>query len=256
MLRSFLGHLGLCESPLAAKRCSNERRRSIVGLEQDRQSLTDARSLRSAPYASPATPHPHPAPRLHPTRTTLPTGYMFGKGIYFADIASKSAQYCYATAAANTGILLLCEVALGNPHELRKATALTAAGRGRHSVKGCGKHIPDPKEAIEVEGGLRVPTGAAQDEHFHAAAPFCCAGTAKGTVRRSRKCSPSAHPSSRGVSLYRRCSSSPRRLWCPLTPPVLVLPTLPQARPLWTTAPWARALSCSTMSSSCMSRGR
>ncbi len=26
-----------------------------------------------------------------------PTGYMFGKGVYFADMASKSANYCWAT---------------------------------------------------------------------------------------------------------------------------------------------------------------
>ena len=42
------------------------------------------------------------------------TGYMFGKGIYFADLASKSAQYCFASSENPTGILLLCEVALGN----------------------------------------------------------------------------------------------------------------------------------------------
>ena len=39
------------------------------------------------------------------------TGYMFGKGVYFADMFSKSANYCYATHAAKTGVLLLCEVA-------------------------------------------------------------------------------------------------------------------------------------------------
>lgn len=41
------------------------------------------------------------------------TGYMFGKGIYFADMVSKSANYCAATPSANTGLLLLSEVALG-----------------------------------------------------------------------------------------------------------------------------------------------
>lgn len=39
------------------------------------------------------------------------TGYMFGKGIYFADMVSKSANYCHAT---GSGLLLLCEVALGD----------------------------------------------------------------------------------------------------------------------------------------------
>lgn len=38
------------------------------------------------------------------------TGYMFGKGVYFADMFSKSANYCYANSGANDGVLLLCEV--------------------------------------------------------------------------------------------------------------------------------------------------
>lgn len=42
------------------------------------------------------------------------TGYMFGKGIYFADMVSKSANYCCANVTAPTGLLLLCDVALGN----------------------------------------------------------------------------------------------------------------------------------------------
>ncbi len=46
-----------------------------------------------------------------------PTGYMFGRGIYFADMASKSANYCWATPSKNTGLLLMCEVALGGLRE-------------------------------------------------------------------------------------------------------------------------------------------
>ena len=42
------------------------------------------------------------------------TGYMFGKGIYFADMVSKSANYCFATPDNSRGLLLLGEVALGN----------------------------------------------------------------------------------------------------------------------------------------------
>ena len=42
------------------------------------------------------------------------TGYMFGKGIYFADMVTKSANYCCTSRSNNTGLLLLCEVALGN----------------------------------------------------------------------------------------------------------------------------------------------
>lgn len=42
------------------------------------------------------------------------TGYMFGKGVYFADMVSKSANYCCTNVKSPTGLLLLCEVALGN----------------------------------------------------------------------------------------------------------------------------------------------
>ncbi|XP_048504416.1 poly [ADP-ribose] polymerase 2-A isoform X2 [Beta vulgaris subsp. vulgaris] len=49
------------------------------------------------------------------------TGYMFGKGVYFADMFSKSANYCFASSTAPTGVLLLCEVALGKMEELLDA---------------------------------------------------------------------------------------------------------------------------------------
>jgi len=45
------------------------------------------------------------------------TGYMFGKGIYFADMVSKSANYCFTNPSANTGLMMLCEVALGDMWE-------------------------------------------------------------------------------------------------------------------------------------------
>lgn len=38
------------------------------------------------------------------------TGYMFGKGIYFADSSSKSANYVYPTQRKNIGLVALCEV--------------------------------------------------------------------------------------------------------------------------------------------------
>lgn len=39
---------------------------------------------------------------------------MFGKGVYFADMVSKSANYCMTSPSNNTGLMLLCEVALGD----------------------------------------------------------------------------------------------------------------------------------------------
>lgn len=42
-------------------------------------------------------------------------GYMFGKGVYLADMSSKSAGYCSSYSSGNTGLLLLCEAELGEP---------------------------------------------------------------------------------------------------------------------------------------------
>lgn len=37
-------------------------------------------------------------------------GYMFGKGVYFADCSTKSANYCIPSRVLSDGLLLLCEV--------------------------------------------------------------------------------------------------------------------------------------------------
>lgn len=59
---------------------------------------------------------------------------MFGKGIYFADMVSKSANYCYAL--NKEGFILLCEVALGEIQEEIQAKSITKPKKGKHSVKG------------------------------------------------------------------------------------------------------------------------
>ncbi|KAJ5936588.1 hypothetical protein N7466_003038 [Penicillium verhagenii] len=43
------------------------------------------------------------------------SGYMFGKGIYLADISSKSANYCCHHSSGNMALLLLCDAELGSP---------------------------------------------------------------------------------------------------------------------------------------------
>lgn len=53
-----------------------------------------------------------PGLRIAPPEAPV-TGYMFGKGIYFADMVSKSANYCCTNKSKPTGLMLLCEVALG-----------------------------------------------------------------------------------------------------------------------------------------------
>jgi len=86
------------------------------------------------------------------------TGYMFGKGIYFADMVSKSANYCSTNRTNNTGLLLLCDVALGNTYEATKAEYVEKLAAGFHSTKGVGRTAPDPAGVKELDGA-RVPSG-------------------------------------------------------------------------------------------------
>lgn len=87
------------------------------------------------------------------------TGYMFGKGIYFADMVSKSANYCFATPSNPTGLMLLSEVALGNTFNLTEATNVTKLRQKFHSVRGLGKTFPNPDMAITMSDGVTVPIG-------------------------------------------------------------------------------------------------
>uniref|UniRef100_A0A8D0DDF5 Poly [ADP-ribose] polymerase n=1 Tax=Sander lucioperca TaxID=283035 RepID=A0A8D0DDF5_SANLU len=86
------------------------------------------------------------------------TGYMFGKGVYFADMVSKSANYCHTSQSDPVGLLLLAEVALGNTHELKKASHITKVPKGKHSVKGLGRTAPDPGATVTLDG-VQVPLG-------------------------------------------------------------------------------------------------
>ena len=67
---------------------------------------------------------------------------MFGKGVYLADISSKSAGYCAPVLSGGVGLLLLCEAELGKPmleltdadynaeEEARKKGCYATWGRG------------------------------------------------------------------------------------------------------------------------------
>ncbi|VVB07527.1 unnamed protein product [Arabis nemorensis] len=87
------------------------------------------------------------------------TGYMFGKGIYFADLVSKSAQYCYTSKKDPVGLMLLSEVALGEVHELTKAKYMDKPPKGKHSTKGLGKKVPQDSEFAKWRDDVTVPCG-------------------------------------------------------------------------------------------------
>uniref|UniRef100_A0AAQ4RBD5 Poly [ADP-ribose] polymerase n=1 Tax=Gasterosteus aculeatus aculeatus TaxID=481459 RepID=A0AAQ4RBD5_GASAC len=77
------------------------------------------------------------------------TGYMFGKGVYFADMVSKSANYCHTSRSEPVGLLLLAEVALGNIR-FSFINVLLLAGLGRSA--------PDPSASVTLDG-VQVPVG-------------------------------------------------------------------------------------------------
>lgn len=81
-------------------------------------------------------------------------GYMFGKGIYFADIVSKAANYCCVTRGSPEALLLLCEVALGNVHQVTKAKSYKRPPVGFHSVMGVGRMgVSEKEEVLGAEMG-------------------------------------------------------------------------------------------------------
>ncbi|CRK91707.1 CLUMA_CG005353, isoform A [Clunio marinus] len=87
------------------------------------------------------------------------TGYMFGKGIYFADMVSKSANYCCTNSSNDVGLMLLSEVALGDSLELTRSSYVESLPSGKHSTKGMGTTFPDPQQAHTRSDGVVVPMG-------------------------------------------------------------------------------------------------
>lgn len=99
-------------------------------------------------------------------------GYMFGKGVYFADMMSKSAGYCYTHLSNGVGILLLCEVAVKPFFEQYGANSNAAEeckAEGKLCTLGLGRTQPvDWQDAGEVLGnpelkGCEMPKGGGQD---------------------------------------------------------------------------------------------
>ena len=89
---------------------------------------------------------------------------MFGKGVYFADMSSKSANYCFTSRDAPVGVLLLSEVALGTPY--RRLQSEYEADRSCRKAKadftwGIGKTAPDAAGGTTLPGepSVHVPMG-------------------------------------------------------------------------------------------------
>lgn len=85
------------------------------------------------------------------------TGYMFGKGVYFADMFRKSDAYAHGITSK---VLILCEVALGEMQKLYEAKYVENLAAPFMSVKGCGRNGPDLRNKLVITpAGFAVPTG-------------------------------------------------------------------------------------------------
>ncbi|KUJ16942.1 PARP-domain-containing protein [Mollisia scopiformis] len=82
------------------------------------------------------------------------TGYMFGKGIYLADMSSKSANYCVPQISNGHALLLLCEVELGKPIQMLTDASYTAGedakANGMSSTWGMGITGPSLWKDAEI----------------------------------------------------------------------------------------------------------
>ncbi|XP_075733862.1 poly [ADP-ribose] polymerase 2 isoform X3 [Rhipicephalus microplus] len=87
-----------------------------------------------------------------------PNGCMFGKGVYFADCVSKSANYCFRE-PQEEGLMLLCEVSLGNIKEEANAKSYDTLPRGINSIMGVGQFTPDRVGDLAMSNGVMIACG-------------------------------------------------------------------------------------------------
>lgn len=80
-------------------------------------------------------------------------GYNYGKGLYFADAFAKSMDYCTFN-DEGVGLLLLCEVALGNSKVVTEPENITKLPDGVHSVKCTGDFKVNK---VKNRTGLLIP---------------------------------------------------------------------------------------------------
>lgn len=101
-------------------------------------------------------------------KTPAANRQMFGKGIYFADRLSKSANYCDKTEHGAVGYLFLCEVAVGKSYiaekaqQFQSAPVVTTRTGGRitcDSVLCVGEMVPDVTEHVILPNKCILPSG-------------------------------------------------------------------------------------------------
>lgn len=93
-------------------------------------------------------------------------GSLYGNGIYFSDLFSVAADYSKRPMEVERGLVLLCEVALGEMYEpsrpLEDDFFNENLPEGKNSVKGNGMFFPLAYTLLE--NGCAIPTGPIQEE--------------------------------------------------------------------------------------------
>jgi poly [ADP-ribose] polymerase len=93
------------------------------------------------------------------------SGYFLGKGVYLADMFSKSSEYCHASRERPEALMLLCEAALGKVYHTAHGKFIDSdmlADAGFDSVLGMGTKEPRAAQR-ERHGDVTVPLGREAD---------------------------------------------------------------------------------------------
>lgn len=99
----------------------------------------------------------------HPNQVS--NGSVLGRGIYFADVVTKSFNYCNVESTNNVGYIILCEVALGNNPDRRESPYCGDLHPNHTSRWALGKTTVDEKSMSilttddEFIKNVRVPQG-------------------------------------------------------------------------------------------------
>eukprot|EP00826_Nyctotherus_ovalis_P008596 TRINITY_DN12235_c0_g1_i3.p1 TRINITY_DN12235_c0_g1~~TRINITY_DN12235_c0_g1_i3.p1 ORF type:complete len:307 (+),score=68.72 TRINITY_DN12235_c0_g1_i3:67-987(+) len=97
--------------------------------------------------------------RIAPSNVMI-TGWAFGKGIYFADMFTKSADYCHNFGNRPGNLMLICEVALGRTsNALKSSSSNNEPPAGFDSVKARGTRGPNMDKRLYLEDGSELPIG-------------------------------------------------------------------------------------------------
>ena len=89
------------------------------------------------------------------------SGYLYGKGVYFADMAKKSSYYCYPV--NNIALILLGEVSLGEEDQRTNIdfNLPSTLKKKANSIHALGRLEPSNGEYIGENKDIFVPNGDA-----------------------------------------------------------------------------------------------